>query len=641
MNFMITVATFYKFQNLTNLTLIQTQLKAKMQELQIKGTILIGEEGINSTIAGSDQNIKEFYNFITVFLNSEDINWKLSYTEIEPFEKIKVRIKKEIVSMKKEIKNTPGQYIEPEEWDDFISQDDVILIETRNDYEYNIGCFKDSVLPPIEYFREFPKWIDEYLRNIPKDNKFAMFCTGGIRCEKTTAYLKDKGYNNVYHLKGGILNYFEKTKNKNKKWDGLCFVFDDRIAVDDKLKAHPEIQVKTMNYTKKTFEYSNLIKNTTPYPFAEIDKKVQEMKNKGINVIDFGVGDPTSPTPDFIIEELYKAAKKHKNTGYPSYIGLKNFRDAFSEYFYKNFNVKLNPETEITSNIGSKEAVFNFPLAFINPGDYVICPTPGYPPYASGTKFAGGIPYFVPLLEKNNFLIDLDLIPEEICKKAKIIWINYPNSPTGALATDEWYLKLISWARKYNIIIAADEGCYIDIYFDKKPKSILEFSKEGIVVFYSLSKRNNMTGYRVGCVAGDEFLINGFKKIKTNIDSGTPSFIQEAAIAALKDEKHIEEMRKEYNEKREKMIEVFEKIGLEKTKSEATFYIWQKVPKNMSDVEFAEKLIEIGIVVVPGSFISNKTTENLNAGEGYIRLAMMPTLQEVEEACIRILKLKF
>ncbi len=387
-------------------------------------------------------------------------------------------------------------------------------------------------------------------------------------------------------------------------------------------------------------EYSNLIQETPSYAFAEIDKKVEEIKAKGVKVIDFGVGDPSAQAPNFVIDELHKAAIRHKNSGYPSYIGLKSFREAYSNYFLRNFNVKLNPETEITSNIGVKEAVFNFPLAFVNPGDYIICPSPGYPPYTSGTRFAHAIPYFLPLLEENDFLMDFKSIPEEICKKSKIIWINYPNSPTGAIATDNWYKELIIWAKKYNIIIAADEGCYIDIYFDKKPRSILEFGKEGIVVFYSMSKRNNMTGYRVGCLAGDEVIISGYKKLKPNIDSGTPSFIQEAAILALNDDTHVEEMRKEYKLKRDIIIETFNEIGLEKTKSLATFYIWQKTPKGMSEIEFAKKLIEIGIIVVPGSLISNKTEDGINAGEGFVRIALMPSIDEIKEACQRFKSLK-
>ena len=262
-------------------------------------------------------------------------------------------------------------------------------------------------------------------------------------------------------------------------------------------------------------QYSRRISGTRPYPFAEIDKKVAKLRSSGRRVIDFGVGDPSSPAPDFVIQALTQAGREHATTGYPSYIGLPGFREAAARYMSSNFGIKLNADREISSTIGSKEAVFNFPLGFINPGDMVICPTPGYPVYKTGTEFAGGIPYLVPLLPENNFLIDLKSIPDEVAQKAKIIWTNYPNSPTGVCAPKEWLEELISWGRKNNVIIAADEGCYIDIYFGPKPLSILELAGnnyEGIITFYSLSKRNNMTGYRTGFVAGDELIINGFKK---------------------------------------------------------------------------------------------------------------------------------
>ncbi|MBU1992882.1 aminotransferase class I/II-fold pyridoxal phosphate-dependent enzyme [Patescibacteria group bacterium] len=381
---------------------------------------------------------------------------------------------------------------------------------------------------------------------------------------------------------------------------------------------------------------SNVLQSLPPYAFKEVDDAAAALKAQGITPIDFGVGDPSESTPEFVQESLAPAAKKHARTGYPSYIGSCEFREICSKYMDDNFNVDLDPETEICSNIGSKEAIFNFPNAFINPGDTVIIPSPGYPPMKTGTLFAGGVPYFVPLLSENDFLIDYELIPEEVAEKAKIMWINYPNSPTGASATREYYEGLVAWAHSHNIIIAADEGCYIDIYFGEKPISILEVSREGIVVFYSLSKRNNMTGYRVGFVAGDEEIISIYKKLKTNIDSGTPNVIQEAAMIALSDVQYVGKMRDLYKKKGEILMEALGAIGLEVRKPRATFYIWQKVPG--SDVEFAKKLLdpEIGIVVMPGSLISDECEEGVNPGAGYVRFALMPTLEEVEKAARRL-----
>ena len=387
-------------------------------------------------------------------------------------------------------------------------------------------------------------------------------------------------------------------------------------------------------------QLSKRISKTSPYAFAEVDKKVAELKAKGVKVIDFGVGDPSSPAPDFVIEELYQAAKRHNSSGYPSYIGSEDFRKACADYMKDSFNVDLNHNTEITSTMGSKEAVFNFPLGFVNPGDIVICPTPGYPPYQNGTRFAGGIVYFTPLLAENDFLIDFESIPEDIAQKAKIIWTNYPNSPTGVVASKEWLEKLSTWAQKNNIIIAADEGCYIDIYFNKKPISILEVARKGIITFYSLSKRNNMTGYRVGFVAGDENVISAFKKVKTNIDSGTPSFVQDAAIVALKDTQHAQTMRDVYKQRREKMINALTNAGLPKCESDATFYLWQKAPNGMTGINLAQKFLEIGIVVTPGALISDVTESGINPGIDYVRFALVATDEQIDDAVDRIINLK-
>ena len=337
-------------------------------------------------------------------------------------------------------------------------------------------------------------------------------------------------------------------------------------------------------------QLSQRISQASKYAFAEVDKKVAELKAKGIKVIDFGVGDPTSPTPDFINEALTPAAKKRSTYGYPNYAGDISFREACAEYIQREYSVKLDPESEITSTIGGKEAVFHFPLGFIDGAeDIVICPTPGYPPYKVGTRFAGGTPYFTPLTPENNFLIDYKSIPEDICKKAKIIWTNYPNAPTGKIAPREWLEGLIEWAHKHDIIIAADEGCYNDIYYKQKPISILEVAKEGIITFYSLSKRNNMTGWRVGFAAGDKEVISAFRKVKTNIDSGTPTFVQDAATVALRDTAHVKQMCREYKEKMDVLVPTLVKAGLPDCRPEATFYIWQKAPEGMNGEQLANR----------------------------------------------------
>lgn len=402
-------------------------------------------------------------------------------------------------------------------------------------------------------------------------------------------------------------------------------------------------------------QLSKRISNLAGYPFAELENIIAELKKSGVEPIDFGVGDPVDPTPEFIREATKKAVDDYASSGYPSYIGSDDFRQAVAKWFEKRFGVKLNPETEIASSIGSKEAIFNFPLAFIDPGsksgaghdDIVLIPTPGYPPYARGTEFAGGEAYFLPLLRENNFLIDFEKIPADIAEKAKILWVNYPNSPTGANAPAEFFEKAVEFCAKNDIILASDLA-YSEIYFTEKPKSILEFTRENVVEFHSLSKRSRMTGYRVGFVVGDPKIVDAFKKVKTNIDSGTPNFLQAAAITALSDENHVTESIAEYREKRDILIEALASIGLEKAKTDATFYIWQKVPSGMTSEDFAKKLLapEIAVVATPGAWISDIVKSplfgkegvggDLNPGEGFVRFALVPTVEKVREAADRI-----
>jgi len=384
-------------------------------------------------------------------------------------------------------------------------------------------------------------------------------------------------------------------------------------------------------------QLSKRIATLAEYPFAELEKIIENLKKNGIRPIDFGVGDPVDPTPKFIRETAKKALDSFATSGYPSYIGSKEFRNTIASWFAKRFEIELNTETEIASSIGGKEAVFHFPLAFIDPGDLVLIPTPGYPPYSRGTEFAGGKSYFLPLLKENNFLIDFEKIPKEIAQKAKILWVNYPNSPTGVTAPDKFFEKAVKFCETNEIILASDLA-YSEIYFGEKPKSILQFTRKNVIEFHSLSKRSRMTGYRVGFVVGDPEIIDAFKKVKTNIDSGTPNFLQIAAITALGDEKHVEQSITEYREKRDILTVALESIKLEKCEPDATFYIWQKVPNGMSSEEFAKKLLapEIAIVTTPGSWISDKTAENLNPGEGFVRFALVPTIEQVREAAGRI-----
>lgn len=386
---------------------------------------------------------------------------------------------------------------------------------------------------------------------------------------------------------------------------------------------------------------SNRLNSIQNYAFAEVENEVSKLKKAGIAPIDFGVGDPKEPTPDIVRSAIKKAVDARKSSGYPSYIGTGEYRQEIAKWSKKRFGIALDYQKEITSTIGAKESVFNFPEAFLNPGDYALMPNPGYPPYERGTLFAEGKSFFIPLLKENNFLMDLGSIPKDIIKKSKILWINYPNNPTGAVAGKEFFKKVIDFGHDNGIVVASDE-CYTEIYFKEKPHSILEFSMEGVMAFQSLSKRSAMTGYRIGWAAGDENIVSAFKKLKTNIDSGTPTFVQDAAIAALKDEKHVEKMRNDYKRKRDIMIEALKAAGLEDCTPDAAMYIWQKTPKGINSIDFAKKLLDkdIAIVTTPGAWISTKFN-GLNPGSDYVRFALVPAIEECKAAGERLKKLMF
>ncbi len=378
------------------------------------------------------------------------------------------------------------------------------------------------------------------------------------------------------------------------------------------------------------------------YAFAEVDNKVDELKSKGISPIDFGVGDPTAPTPELIRRAAAEGLELRKSSGYPSYIGAAEFREEVARWVEFRYGVQIDPATEISSTIGSKEAVFNFHEGVVDPGDVVLCPSPGYPPYSRGTLFAEGVPYQLPIREANGFLIDFSEIPPEVAGKAKLLWLNYPNSPSGATADEKFYRDALDFARKYDIIIASDEA-YSEIYFKDPPISILNMSKEGVLVFNSLSKRSAMTCYRAGWVMGDPELVAIFRKVKTNIDSGTPTFIQDAAAAALKDEKHVQDFREEYRRKRDILCPALVATGLPDCTPESTLYIWQKVPEGMSCLEFATLLLDekTAIVTTPGNWISEPTGLGENPGEGYVRFALVPSIEDTRLAAKRISALRF
>ncbi|MDW8294713.1 MAG: LL-diaminopimelate aminotransferase [Aquificaceae bacterium] len=385
------------------------------------------------------------------------------------------------------------------------------------------------------------------------------------------------------------------------------------------------------------FEYAQRIKSLPPYLFAQIDQKKREKLAQGVDLIDLGVGDPDIPTPEPVVEAMKRAVEKPEHHRYPSYEGMLSFRQAVASWYKRRFNVELDPTSEVVTLIGSKEGIAHFPLAFVNPGDVVLCPDPAYPVYKIGTLFAGGVPYLLPLREDMGFLPDFKSVPKEVLKRAKIMWVNYPNNPTSATAGEAFYRELVDWARENRIIIASDLA-YSEIYFgEKKPMSILqvEGAKEVAIEFHSLSKTYNMTGWRLGMAVGNRDLVAGLGKVKTNVDSGQFQAIQEAGITALNlPEVEVDKIRNTYRERREAMVRALEKSGLEVFSSEATFYLWVKVPKGYTSAEFVSRLLEeCGIVCTPGNGFGE-------SGEGYFRISLTVPTKRLLEAAKRMEGLK-
>ena len=381
------------------------------------------------------------------------------------------------------------------------------------------------------------------------------------------------------------------------------------------------------------FEFSKRLQNLPPYLFVEIDKAKRKARQEGRDLIDFGVGDPDLPTPEHIIEKLYEAAKDPRNHRYALDQGMPALRQAIADWYKKRFNVNLNPETEILPLIGSKEGIAHMPFAFLNSEDYVLAPDPGYPPYRGSVILAQGRVFNMPLRAENSFLPDFKEIPLKIKKQAKLMFINYPNNPTAAIANKEFYLRVIDFSFKYNTIIAHD-AAYSEIAYDGyKAMSFLELdgAKDVGVEFHSLSKTYNMTGWRIGWVCGNADIICGIAKVKSNIDSGIFSAIQIAGIEALSGpQEHIQKMCMLYQERRDILCEGLKSLGWNISKPKASFYVWVGVPKGQDSRRFASLLLgRCDIVVTPGVGFGQY-------GEGYIRFALTVPKERISEAIERI-----
>ena len=351
----------------------------------------------------------------------------------------------------------------------------------------------------------------------------------------------------------------------------------------------------------------------------EISRTIAEKKAKGEEVISFAIGDPDIPTPPHIIDRLCQAAHDPVNHRYPESDGLPELHQAIAAWYQQRFGVTLDPDTEVLPLIGSKEGIGHISFCFIDPGDVALVPDPGYPVYSVSTYLAGGKSYYMPLKENNNFLPNLNNIPDYILKNTKLLWINYPNNPTGAVADLEFFNNVVQFAQKHGIAVCHD-GPYSEVAFDGyQPPSLLqaEGAKEVGVEFHSLSKSYNMTGWRIGMAVGNATMINALNKLKSNLDSGIPQAIQLAAIEALTGSQDcIAEHNAAYQKRRDLIVETLNNIGLVATPPKASLYVWAKVPEGYNSVEFTADLLEqVGVAVTPGVGYGKN-------GEGYVRLSL-------------------
>jgi LL-diaminopimelate aminotransferase len=385
------------------------------------------------------------------------------------------------------------------------------------------------------------------------------------------------------------------------------------------------------------FDKADRLRKLPPYLFKEIDRKKTELRAKGVDLIDLGIGDPDLPTPAHIIESMRKAVGDSVNHRYPSYSGMLAFRAAVAEWYKKRFSVDLDPEKEVVILIGSKEGIAHLPLAFINPGDVSLVPSPGYPVYNIATLFCGGESHLMPLYREKGFLPDLDAIPPGVLHRAKVMFINYPNNPTAAVADVAFFDRVVEFASRNNILVCHD-AAYSEVAYDGyRPPSFLQArgAKEVGIEFHSLSKTYNMTGWRVGFAVGNREAIDGLSAIKSNVDSGVFQAIQYAGITALRnDQSCVQKMIDIYTERRDLMVSQLKKAGFELETPKASFYLWIRTPKGYGSAELATRLLEKGVVVTPGNGFGEP-------GEGYFRIALTQKKERLEEAMQRIKSVSF
>lgn len=379
--------------------------------------------------------------------------------------------------------------------------------------------------------------------------------------------------------------------------------------------------------------YAERIRTLPPYLFAAIDEMKQQAIARGVDIINLGIGDPDLPTPDPILERMQQAVTDPQHHQYPSSSGMLSFRTAVAGWYQRRFNVTVDPKSEVVTLIGSKEGIGHVPMAFIDPGDVVLVPSPGYPVYPVSASFAGGIAHEMPLLKQNGFLPDLDAIPPDVARNAKLMFLNSPNNPTSVIADAAFFSHVIAFAKEHHVIVCHD-AAYSEIFYDGlRPSSFLE--AEGAmdvgIEFHSLSKTFNMTGWRIGFAAGRAEVIAGLSQIKSNLDSGQFQAVQEAGITALEsDDRLTAGLRTIYQERRDVLVAGLRNLGLEFETPSATFYVWIEVPQGYTSASFTAHLLEkAGIVTTPGNGFGAP-------GEGYIRMALTTTKERLAEAVDRL-----
>ena len=370
-----------------------------------------------------------------------------------------------------------------------------------------------------------------------------------------------------------------------------------------------------------------------PYLFAQIDRKIAEAKATGVDVISFGIGDPDRPTPAHVVDELKRAVEDPYNHRYPSYEGLPAYRKAVADWYARRFGVALDPDREVVSLIGSKEGIAHISLCYVDPADINLVPDPGYPVYALGTIFADGEPWKFSLRAEKDFLPDFSEIPSDVARRAKLLFLNYPNNPTGAVADLEFFAEAVDFARQYDLVICHD-AAYTEIAFDGyRPPSFLQTpgAKEVGIEFHSVSKTYNMTGWRLGWACGNPDVIEALGRLKTNIDSGVFQAVQYAGIAALQgSDEPVQAMCRVYQERRDVLVRALRDLGCPITPPKATIYVWTPVPEGHTSTSFAELLLEkTGIVVTPGVGYGD-------AGEGFVRFSLCLEVERIKTAVERL-----